>query len=96
MSGREVILMPTGKILSAADHGSIWTLAYLADDNTIGTVHFDHRPFTHFYEGATGRSFYRDYQFGAGREYVSSQLKGKRISVEGEPFNETVCLEEGD
>lgn len=93
MPGREVILMPTGKILSAFDHGTIWQLVYLADDESIGTVHFEHRPFAQFYEGATGRNFYRDYAFGEGREYISKQLQGKRVSVEGEEFtSQTVHL----
>ena len=72
------------KILSAADHGTIWILNYQIEDNGNGCAYFDHRPFAHFYRGATGRSFHDDYNFGAGREYVSDQLKDKQIEVEGE------------
>jgi hypothetical protein len=86
--------MPSGKILSARDCGTIWRLLYAIDGGGLGVVNFDHRPFAHFYEGATGRSFLKDYRFGAGREYISKQLKDRRIHVEGEPFNEAVRLEE--
>lgn len=87
--------MPSGKILSARDCGTIWQLLYEVDGDGLGVVNFDHRPFGHFYKGATGRDFYRDYKFGAGREYISKQLRDRRISVEGEPFNEVVRLEDG-
>src|SRR5437016_4680544 len=60
------------------------------DGNGIDTVIFDHRPFAEFYEGVTGSSFLEDYEFGRGRDYVSGQLKGLRVAVDGEPFNETV------
>lgn len=86
--------MPSGKILSAQDHGTIWQLLYQVDGDGSDSVYFDHRPFSHFYEGATGRSFSQDYKFGAGREYVSNQLKGLRIRGEGEPFNEMVSLDD--
>lgn len=86
--------MPKGNIEFARDHGTMWQIVYKIDGNGLDSVYFDHRPFGHFYEGATGGSFYEDYRFGAGREYVSKQLKGRRISVEGEPFQETVELED--
>lgn len=89
-----VIDTPCGKILMAADYGTVWQLFYKIDGDGLGLATFDHKPFAHFYEGVTGHSFYEDYNFGAGPEYVSQQLKGKRISVEGEQFNETVRLED--
>lgn len=85
-----MIPIPRGKILTAVDHGTIWQLWYEKDGNGVDTINFDHRPFAHFYEGATSRSFYKDYRFGAGREYVSKQLEGLRIEYDGD----TVRLEE--
>ena len=87
--------MPKGKILSAADHGTIWQLFYQRHRDGIEVVTFDHRQFAHFYEGVTGGDFYKDYDFGAGRDYISKRLKGLRIRVEGEPYQETVRLESG-
>ncbi|MCI0724480.1 MAG: hypothetical protein L0338_36780 [Acidobacteria bacterium] len=89
-----MIRIPSGKVLAVRDCGSIWQLFYELDGNGLGVVNFDHRPFAHFYEGVTGRDFFRDYAFGAGRDYVSQQLKDLRIVVEGEPFSQTVKLEE--
>jgi len=89
-----VIPTPRGKILKAFDYGTVWQIFYKIDENGLGTVEFDHRPFAAFYEGTTGRPFYKDYKFGAGREFVSKQLEGRRISVEGEPFEQTVRLED--
>ena len=89
-----MIAIQKGTILYARDQGSIWQLFYDRDEDGIEVVHFDHRPFAQFYEGATGRSFYEDYKFGAGRDYVSKQLQGKRIRIAGEPFSETVSLDE--
>lgn|GEM_PF-2525113 len=89
-----MIVIPRGKILSARDCGTVWQLYYELDGDGLGVVNFDHRPFSYFYEGATGRSFYDDYKFGAGREYISKHLRGRRISVEGEPFEEVVRLED--
>lgn len=86
--------MPSGKILSAIDQGTIWQLHYQIDGNGLGVVNFDHRPFARFYEGATGGDFFKDYAFGQGRGYVSQQLKGLRISVEGDPFSQVVRLED--
>ena len=82
-----------GKILRADDHGTVWQLWYESEARTE-VVLFEHRPFAHFYEGATGRSFVRDYNFGAGREYVSNQLKGRCISVESQPYETTVLIED--
>lgn len=89
-----MIRIPKGKILSARDCGTVWQLFYQIDDNGLGVVNFDNRPFSHFYEGATGRDFFKDYAFGRGREYVSQQLKDLRIIVEGEPFSQVVRLED--
>lgn len=89
-----MIFIPRGKILSARDCGSVWQLFYEVDGNGPGVVNFDWRCLANFYEGATGRSFYHDYKFGAGREYISNHLRGRRISVEGEPFEEVVRLED--
>jgi hypothetical protein len=86
--------MPSGKILRAADYGTVWQLFYLIDGNGMGTVSFDHRPFARFYEGATGSSFFEDYRFGAGRAYVSTRLKDVRVVVEGTEFvDQTIRLE---
>ena len=68
--------------------------SYKIDGNGLDVVNFDHRPFADFYEGATGRSFYHDYEFGRGRQYISKQLQGRRISVEDGPFNETVQIDD--
>ncbi|MGH7771434.1 MAG: hypothetical protein ACREQA_04285 [Candidatus Binatia bacterium] len=89
-----MICIPKGKILSARDCGTIWQLFYQVDKNGLSVVNFDHRPFAHFYEGVTGRDFFKDYRFGAGRQYVSDQLKDLRIVVEGDSFNQTVKLED--
>ena len=89
-----MIPIPRGKILSAIDHGTTWQLLYQINGDGLGVVNFDHRPFAHFYEGVTGCSFYEDYKFGAARAYVSQKLKGLRISVEGEPFSQTIMLED--
>lgn len=84
--------MNTGKIVSALDHGTMWQLLYQIDGDGLGSVYFDHRPFAHFYEGATGRSFFDDYRFGAGREYVSKALKDLRIYVDESEDGEVVRL----
>jgi hypothetical protein len=89
-----VDLMNKGKIIFAQDHGTVWQLFYQRNRDGIGVVTFDHRPFADFYQGATGRDFYGDYAFGAGRYYISKRLKGIRICVKGEPYQETICLEE--
>lgn len=89
-----MISIPSGKILSAIDHGTVWQLLYEIDGDGLGVLNFDHRPFGHFYEAVTGGDFFRDYQFGAGRDYISKQLQGRRISVDGEPFQEVVRLED--
>jgi hypothetical protein len=87
-------MSPSGTILAAEDHGTIWEVIYRESNGQVGSVHFDHRCFADFYEGAVGSSFYEDYQFGRGREYVSSQLAGIRIAVEGELYDQVVRLEE--
>lgn len=86
--------MRRGTIIGANDHGSIWRLVYKQDCDVLGVVVFDHRCFATFYEGVTGSSFYQDYRFGSGRDYVSEQLSGRRVAIEGEPFNETVRVED--
>jgi hypothetical protein len=90
-----VIWIPSGKILTVRDCGTIWQLFYEIDGDGLGVVNFDHRPFGQFYEGITGRDFFRDYAFGAGRSYISQQLKDLRIVVEGDPFSQVVRLEDG-
>jgi hypothetical protein len=89
-----VDLVNKGKIISAQDHGTVWQLFYKQSRHGIGVVTFDHRPFADFYQAATGRDFYGDYAFGAGRDYISEHLKGLRVRVDGEPYRETISLEE--
>jgi hypothetical protein len=83
-----------GEILRAQDHGTIWEVVYREGGGKVSSVYFDHRCFAQFYEGTVGGSFYEDYQFGRGAKYVSDQLAGLRIVVEGEPFNQVVRPEE--
>lgn len=83
-----------GEISFARDCGTIWQLVYEREDQVVAVVNFDHRMFADFYEGVTGRSFYHDYRFGHGRDFVSRQLKGVRIAVGGAPFEEIVRVEE--
>jgi hypothetical protein len=82
-----------GLITAAEDYGSVWRLVHRRDDDGSDSVYFDHRPFACFYEGATGRSFFEDYGFGAGRELISRELKGLRIRVEGDFPEQVVELE---
>ena len=82
-----------GLITAAEDYGSAWCLVYKRDDGGSDSVYFDHRPFACFYEGATGRSFFEDYRFGAGRELVSKELRGLCIGVEGDFPEQAVELE---
>lgn len=84
----------SGRILEARDHGTIWEIAYRQSDGGTGLISFDHRCFARFYEGAVGRSFFQDYQFGIGAAQISARLEGTGISVEGEPYNQVVRLEE--
>jgi hypothetical protein len=86
--------MGTAKIIGAEDHGSIWRLLYREDSNGEREVDSDWRQFAHFYEGITGRDYYKDYCFGRGANYISQQLENIRIRVEGEPFNEVVIPED--
>lgn len=72
----------------------MWSLNYRQDGNGEKSVYFDHRPFSAFYEGATDRSFFKDYRFGAGREFISRKLRGRRIRVDGEFPEQSVGLEE--
>ena len=83
-----------GEILRAQDHGTVWEVVYRDGRGRANSVYFDHRCFAQFYEGVVGGSFYEDYQFGRGARYVSDQLAGLRIVVDGEPFNQVVRLEE--
>ncbi len=87
-------MFATGVVLEAEDHGTMWSLTYSKDGNGLETVYFAHRPFGDFYEGATGRSFFEDYAFGAGREYVSRKLRGRRVRVDGEFPEQTVMLDD--
>jgi hypothetical protein len=86
-------MSPSGWITAIEDYGSVWCLVYRRDDDGPDSVYFDHRPFACFYEGATGRSFFEDYRFGAGRELISKELKGLRIRVEKEFPEQVVELE---
>lgn len=79
-------MMPRGKTVSAIDHGTLWEVIYETEEDGIGNVYFDQRPFASFYHGVTGRDFMRDYAFGHGCGNVSRQLSGLRISVEGDDF----------
>jgi hypothetical protein len=86
--------MRRGTVIDADDQGTIWRLIYKRDGDLLDAVVFDHRSFANFYEGVTGASFFEDYTFGHGRDYVSSQLRGLRVAIDGEPFNETVRVED--
>ena len=87
--------MKRGAITGAQDHGTIWLLEYQGDDHLVGVVPFDHRPFSYFYEHATGRSFFEDYRLGRSRSEVGNRLRGLRISVDEATFPPTVYLEDG-
>lgn len=85
--------MTRGVLLWAEDQGTIWRVFYQAE-RRLHAITFDHRPFADFYEGVTERNFYQDYAFGAGREYVSRQLRGLSISVNEEAAGKVVRLED--
>ena len=89
-----MIHIPSGIIDRVEDYGTIWTIGYATAGQRPQCLYFDWRPFAAFYEHATRRSFYRDYNFGRGSGYVAKQLQGRRISVEGEPFAERVQLDD--
>lgn len=86
--------MPRGRIISVEDGGSIWQVFYKQVNEKIENVIFDWRQFADFYEGASGRSFYKDYKFGAGRERIKNYFMGKAIEVEGEGFEKRVRIED--
>ena len=86
--------MRRGTVIGADDHGTIWRLIYEGDGNGLDSLVFDHRCFANFYQGVTGSSFFEDYKFGQGREYVANRLNGLRVAIDGEPFNETVRVED--
>ncbi len=87
-------MSPRGKILSVEDRGSVWQIFYRPEEGGIDHVTFDWRMFSNFYEGVSGRSFYRDYKFGHGRDIISEYFKGKTLVVDGEEFDERVTLKE--
>lgn len=89
-----MVRMSRGKILSVEDEGSVWQILYKPEEGGIDRVVFDWRMFAHFYEGIFGRNFYRDYEFGRGKDVIKSYFTGKTLVVEGEEFNEKVSLEE--
>lgn len=86
--------MPRGNVLMVKDEGTIWTMVYQPEEGGLDRVVFDWRQFAHFYEGTSGRSFYQDYCFGAGRDAIRSFLRGKTLSVEHEEFGERILFED--
>jgi hypothetical protein len=86
--------MPRGKILEVEDQGTVWSVLYRPEDGGLDRVAFDWRQFANFYEGTSGRSFYRDYCFGAGREGIKNYFQGKILIVDGDDFEERVRLED--
>ncbi len=84
--------MPIGQIVSVEDRGSVWEIFYRLDEGGIDRMVFDWRRLAHFYEGTSGRNFYDDYNFGAGRETIKSHFEGRSLLVEGEEFDERVTL----
>ncbi len=86
--------MRSGEITYAQDLGTIWILGYKIDGGGEDFIHFDHGCFADLYEGATCRSFYEDYKFGAGRQYISDALRGLRIRIHGEDWERVVSLED--
>jgi len=80
-------------ILSLEDGGTVWSIFYQPEDGGLDRVVFDWRQFAHFYEGTSGRSFYHDYCFGAGREVIKDYFRGKTLIVDGDEFEERVALE---
>ncbi|MBI4166999.1 MAG: hypothetical protein HY508_14835 [Acidobacteria bacterium] len=83
--------MPSGKGISSRDCGTMWQLLYEIDGDGIGVVNFDHRPFTDFYEDATG-AFDDDNKTGGGSEYIWEQLNDLRIREKGGTFRKVVGL----
>ena len=84
-------MAPAGEIAAVRDEGSIWQVFYNIDDDGLGVVNFDWRMFAQMYESETGRSFGKDYE---SKSAIQEYFKGRRIRVEGEPFNQTVSLED--
>ena len=64
--------MRRGTVIGADDQRTIWRLIYKQDGDGIDVVIFDHRSFANFYEVVTGSNFFDDYNFGRGRNYVTS------------------------
>jgi len=73
--------MSKGKIVSVEDGGSLWFIFYKPRGGRPQRVAFDWRRFADFYEGTSGRSFYHDYKFGAGRDIIEDYFKGKTLLV---------------
>jgi len=86
--------MAKGRIIDVEDGGSVWVMFYKPENGSVERVVFDWRQFANFYEGTSGRSFYHDYDFGAGSRTIKDYFKGKTLIVSGEEFEERVALEE--
>lgn len=86
--------MPRGKIISVEDVGSVWQVFYRQGNGEIESVVFDWRQFADFYEETSGRSFYKDYKFGCGRERIKNYFLGKILEVEGKGFEKRVRIED--
>jgi hypothetical protein len=87
-------MSPKGRILEVEDGGSVWSMLYQPEEGGLDRVTFEWRELAHFYEGVSGRSFYRDYNFGAGRDTIEKYFKGRTLLVEGEDFDESVSLQD--
>lgn len=85
-------MAPAGEIVAVRDEGSIWQIVYKSDDDGLGVVNFDWRMFAQMYESESGRSFANDYQ---SKGAIQDCLRGRRIRIEGETFEQTVTLEDG-
>jgi hypothetical protein len=92
--GGSDLISPSGDILYVEDHGTIWNLVYRRDDDGPETVHFDWRRFSWLYDTVTGRSFFEDYTFSAEAGFMSDRLKGRRICVHGDEWNQRVIIDD--
>lgn len=86
--------MKYGPITSVEDHGTVWLVEYRVRAGGRRSVYFDHRPFSSFYEGVTGRDFFQDYRFGSGAQFIARQLQGRRIGVDDDQGVPTVVVED--
>ena len=87
-----------GSILTATDHCTIWRMILKIEttddepDQHLATLNWDCRQPKDFYEGTSGRSFYQDYRFGAGRPISENYFRNHPITVEYDPSMKTVFL----